>query len=68
MLNKEEVYDVLKMCICESQLAFHDDLVAELSNVVWGKITGWQRDSITFEEFYDTLREYPSVYNNLSVK
>lgn len=67
-LSKEELDSVLAMCISESSLRIHEELVEELSNVVWGTITGWSSDRVSFEEFYNTLCNYPAVYDNLNVK
>lgn len=68
MLNKGEVDNVIRMCVSESNLHLHEELVEELSNIIWGNITDWTTDHITFAEFYRILRHYPAVYDNLDVK
>lgn len=67
-MNREELNNVLSMCIAESNLKLHQELVGELSNVVWGNITGERTGQISFDEFYNTLSSYPAVYNCLQVK
>jgi len=56
------------MCISENNLDFHEDLIAELSNIVWSNITEGDSQHITFEQFYETLQKYPAVYSYLDVK
>lgn len=77
-LTMEEMNSVLRMCISESQLGLQEDLINELSRVVWNNITSStsstssassaSNTTITFGAFYKTLRSYPAVYDNLTVR
>ena len=67
-LSQDELEDVITLCLDESRLSLHEDFSSELTKLVWCKMSDGHSDFITFTEFYNALKEYPSVYNNLHIE